>query len=96
MFTLAISLYIANAAARFSGRHGAVIQQAQDQGCSRQTVYNHASEVVEAIDLPTRHVGITRRSARQSRRTFHGAMNGGRTNMVGFSLQRLSYCSPSS
>ena len=43
MFTLPITLYIANAAARFSGRHGAVTRQAQNQGCSRQTVYDHAS-----------------------------------------------------
>ena len=49
MFTLAVVLYIANAAARYSGHHGAVTRQAHEQGCSRQTVYNHASEVVEAI-----------------------------------------------
>jgi hypothetical protein len=49
MSTIPIFLYIANAAARFSGRHGAVTWQAQGQGCSRQTVYNHAAEVVEAI-----------------------------------------------
>ncbi len=49
MFTIPIARYIANAAARFSGRQGAVTRQAQLQGCSRQTVYNHASGVVEAI-----------------------------------------------
>lgn len=51
MFTLPISALIANAAARFSGRQGAVTRQAQDQQCSRQTVYNHASAVVEAIQV---------------------------------------------
>ena len=51
MFTLPIFVYIANAAARFSGRQGAVTRQAQVQGCSRQTVYNHASAVVEAIQV---------------------------------------------
>jgi len=51
MFTLPITLYIANAAARFSGRYGAVTRQAPNQGCSRQTVYVHASEVVEAIEV---------------------------------------------
>ena len=51
MFTIPITRYIANAAARFSGRNGAVTRQARDQGCSRQTVYNHASEVVEAIQV---------------------------------------------
>jgi hypothetical protein len=49
MFTISVVLYIANAAARFLGHHGAVTRQAHKQGCSRQTVYNHASEVVEAI-----------------------------------------------
>ncbi len=51
MFTIPITRYIANAAARFSGRNGAVTRQARDQGCSRQTVYSHASEVVEAIQV---------------------------------------------
>ena len=51
MFTIPMTRYIANAAARFSGRNGAVTRQAQIQGCSRQTVYNHASEVVEAIQV---------------------------------------------
>src|SRR4029077_8109203 len=49
MFTIPLALHIANAAARFSGRNGAVTRQARDHGCSRQTVYNHASEVAEAI-----------------------------------------------
>ena len=51
MFTIPITLFIANAAARFSGRQGAVTRQAQGEGCSRQTVYNHASQVVEAIQV---------------------------------------------
>jgi hypothetical protein len=51
MFTLPIPLYIANAAARFSGHHGAVTRAAQVQGCSRQTVYHHAAEVHQAIQV---------------------------------------------
>jgi hypothetical protein len=51
MPTIPIPMYIANAAARFSGHHGAVTRAAQIQGCSRQTVYNHASEVHEAIQV---------------------------------------------
>jgi hypothetical protein len=51
MFTIPITRYIANAAARFSGRNGAVTRQAQIQGCSRQTVYDDACEVVEAIQV---------------------------------------------
>ncbi len=49
MFTIAVALYLANAAARFCGRHGAVTRAAQIQGCSRQTIYHHACEVAEAI-----------------------------------------------
>lgn len=49
MFTLPIATYIANAAARFCGHQGAVSRQAREQGCSRQTVYRRASEVVAAL-----------------------------------------------
>ncbi len=49
MLTIPIAVYLANAAARFSGRHGAVTREAQRQGCSRQTIYHHASEVAQAI-----------------------------------------------
>ncbi len=49
MCKIPIVHWIANAAARFSGRHGAVTRQAQSRGCSRQTIYNHASEVQQAI-----------------------------------------------
>src|SRR5690242_12205800 len=51
MFTIPVPLYIANAAARFSGHQGAVTRAAQIHGCSRQTVYNHASEVHQAIQV---------------------------------------------
>lgn len=51
MFTLPIPLSIANAAARFSGHHGAVTRAAQVQGCSRQTVYHHAAELHPAIQV---------------------------------------------
>ncbi len=51
MSTIPFTRYIANAAARLSGRNGAVTRQAREQGCSRQTVYSHASEVVEAIQV---------------------------------------------
>ena len=38
MFKLPIRTWILNAAAVFSGRHGAVTRQAEQAGCSRQTV----------------------------------------------------------
>jgi len=49
MCKIPLVLWIAHAAARFTGPHGAVTQQAQEEGCSRQTVYNHASQVLEAV-----------------------------------------------
>jgi hypothetical protein len=49
MFTLPLVVYIANAAARFSGHQGAVSRRAREQHCSRQTIYRHASRVAEAI-----------------------------------------------
>src|SRR5271165_5232 len=49
MFNVSVVLFIANAAARFLGHHGAVTRQAREHRFSSQTVYNHASEVVEAI-----------------------------------------------
>ena len=42
MFNLPIRTWILNAAAVFSGQHGAVSRQAEQAGCSRQTVYQHA------------------------------------------------------
>ena len=45
MFNLPIRTWILNAAAVFSGRHGAVTRQAEQAGCSRQTVYQHAHKL---------------------------------------------------
>jgi len=59
MFNLPIRTWILNAAAVFSGQHGAVTRQAEQAGCSRQTVYQHAHKVRQrlatepAADLPT-------------------------------------------
>ena len=59
MFNLPIRTWILNAAAVFSGQHGAVTRQAEQAGCSRQTVYQHAHKVQQrlatepAADLPT-------------------------------------------
>jgi hypothetical protein len=51
MCKIPVMLWIANAAACFSGRHGAVTRQAQRHQLSRQTVYNHAQQVQEAIQV---------------------------------------------
>jgi hypothetical protein len=59
MFKLPVRTWILNAAAVFSGRHGAVTQQAEQAGCSRQTVYQHAQKREQrlgeepAADRPT-------------------------------------------
>jgi hypothetical protein len=49
MCRLPVPLWIANASACLSGQRGAVTQQAQLHGCSRQTVYDHAAKVQAAI-----------------------------------------------
>ena len=51
MCKIPVLLWIANAAARFSGRNGAVTRQAQRHQLSRQTVYNNARQVHEAIQV---------------------------------------------
>jgi hypothetical protein len=54
MFKLPIRTWVCNAAAVFSGPHGAVTQQAHQAGCSRETVYEHARKVEQRLgDAPT-------------------------------------------
>jgi hypothetical protein len=45
VFKLPVRTWILNAAAVFSGQHGAVTRQGEQAGCSRQTVYQHAHEL---------------------------------------------------
>lgn len=49
MAKLSILHRIGNAAAAFLGKHGDVTTQAQQVGCSRQTVYDHAETVQQAL-----------------------------------------------
>lgn len=49
MCNLPLLTWIGNAAAALLGSHGAVSQQARQAGCSRQTVYDHARKVEEAV-----------------------------------------------
>jgi len=49
MFKLPVLTWILNAAAVFSGQHGAVTHQAQQSGCSRETVYKHAQKVEQRL-----------------------------------------------
>jgi hypothetical protein len=43
--TLPFRTWVRNAAAVFSGAYGAVTRQAEQAGCSRQTVYEHARQI---------------------------------------------------
>ncbi len=45
MNTLSLRHWVRNAAAVFSGCDGAVTRQAEQAGCSRQTVYEHARQI---------------------------------------------------
>ena len=49
MNTLSLRTWIRNAAAVFSGCYGAVTRQAEQAGCSRQTVYDHARQVEQRL-----------------------------------------------
>jgi hypothetical protein len=60
--------WIANAAARFTGNYGAVTEQAEQSGCSRQSVYDHAGKVLAAVEAehgggPTREELIRENAA---------------------------------
>src|SRR5215831_18143013 len=68
MLTIPLVDWIANAAARLTGHHGAVTQQAQQCGCSRQSVYDHSQKVLAAVEAehgpgPTREPLIQENAA---------------------------------
>ncbi len=52
MNTLSLRTWVRNAAAVFSGAYGAVTRQAEQAGCSRQTVYDHARQVERRLQPP--------------------------------------------
>ena len=49
MTTLSLRTLVRNAAAVFSGCYGAVTRQAEQAGCSRQAVYDHARQVEQRL-----------------------------------------------
>ncbi len=49
MNTLSVRTWVRNAAAVFSGCYGGVTRQAEQAGCSRQTVYDHARQVEQRL-----------------------------------------------
>jgi hypothetical protein len=50
MRTIPFVTWIANAAARWTGSHGAVTVTAEQNGCSRQCVYDHSRKVLAAVE----------------------------------------------
>ncbi len=53
MITLSLRTAVRNAAAVFSGCYGAVTRRAEQAGCSRQTVYDHARQIERRLQTPT-------------------------------------------
>jgi hypothetical protein len=51
MNTLSVRTFVRNAAA-FSGVYGAVTRRAEQAGCSRQTVYDHARQIERRLQPP--------------------------------------------
>jgi hypothetical protein len=49
MAKLSVLSWIGNAAARLCGKHGDVSEAARQAGCSRQSVYDHADKVQQAV-----------------------------------------------
>jgi hypothetical protein len=49
MFKLPLFTWVGNAAAALCGKHGDVTRQAEESGCSRQSVYDHAAKVEKAV-----------------------------------------------
>jgi hypothetical protein len=49
MNTRSLRTWVRNAAAVFSGCYGAVTRQAEQVGCSRQTVYDHARRIEQRL-----------------------------------------------
>jgi hypothetical protein len=50
VFKIPLATWIANAAACLNGTHGEVTHQAEAADCSRQTVYDHAQKVQDAVE----------------------------------------------
>ena len=53
MTTLSLQAAVRNAAAVFSRCYGAVTRRAEQAGCSRQTVYDHARQIERRLQTPT-------------------------------------------
>lgn len=66
MLKLPVRTWILNAAAALSGQHGAVTRQAEQSGCSREAVYEHADKVQQRLaDEPDRDLPAELRAENQ-------------------------------
>jgi predicted DNA-binding protein YlxM (UPF0122 family) len=63
MLKLAIPVWIRNAAAAICGGYGTVSERAEQAGCSRQTVYEHARRLVEQTIERDRELDMLRAEA---------------------------------
>jgi hypothetical protein len=73
---LTLRTWICNAAAVFSGRHGAITEQAHEAGCSRQTVYVQAHQLEErlpALEAELQRLWTENQALRQQRATAEAA-----------------------
>jgi hypothetical protein len=60
MLKLSIPSWIRNAASALCGQYGAVTERAEQAGCSRQTVYEHAHRLVEQVMEPDQEREVLR------------------------------------
>jgi hypothetical protein len=60
MLKLSIPPWVRNAAAALCGRHGTVTGQAEQAGCSRQTIYDHGRQLVERLAERDQELGDLR------------------------------------
>ncbi len=68
MFKLPIRTWVCNAAAVFSGQHGAVTHQADEARCSRETVYEHAQKVEQRLADSATETGALAESRAENQR----------------------------
>ena|SRR5829696_5632118 len=68
MFKLPIRTWVCNAAAVFSGHHGAVTRQAEQAGCSREAVYEHAQKIERRLAGPHAEAAVLAEVREENRR----------------------------
>jgi len=67
MITLSLRDLVRNAAAVFSGAYGTVTRRAEQAGCSRETLYQHARQVERRLGPDNRRAELDRLHAENQR-----------------------------